>query len=69
MTGKQSVEITREWIAHAIRESDSGPSLPPDAELVGLAYCADRDMYRCVFISDAYDEVAEGAMVAEWDDD
>ena len=63
MSGKFSKEITREWIAHALREF--GEPIPDDATLVGMEYSAERDVYKCVFESEKTKEVLEGSQVYE----
>ncbi|WLW38164.1 hypothetical protein [Halorubrum tailed virus BLv36] len=65
MAGKKRVKISREFIAHAIRNVDDGRELPPDAELVGFEYSAEKDIYNCVFVSDEFSNVLEGAYVEE----
>ena len=62
MSGKGKVEITREWIAHAVNQAQ-GVDVPKDASLVGIVYNADRDIYECVFESEKYPETDEGSVV------
>lgn len=65
MAGKATVDISREWIAHAVREMNPS-GFPEDATLVGLEYETDRDLFIGVFESDEFPETPEGARVEKF---
>lgn len=62
-TGKFKVEVTREWIADALRQSYDSEEVPEDAFVVGLEYNANRDLYEVVLGSESVPRVLEGSVV------
>jgi len=59
MVGKAKMEVSRQFILHAIREM-SQPEVPEDATLVGVEFNAERDIYTLVVESESYPETLEG---------
>jgi len=63
MTGKATVEFTREWLTATLKHENE--DIPDDATIGHVVYNPERDMNTVVVESDELPDVMEGALVPE----